>query len=331
METNVYYNFDTTNLSFLSVQRELAKQGIENNKFMLTLYDQSLQGLDPYNPTLTDEEKAKVIAECSINIWYFFREVVRVPIQGGGCNRFTLDLSSCAQIYLTAKRKNSWVTKSRMLFKTTLCQLLCIYVGIFPTLALRYKKERISIYTFNKRDRIHHEKVLIDLLPDYMRLINVNTYSISVPKIGWESERQYIVSDNIKIPTFVYLCEAEYIDNVDQLYKDILNLQKSDPNTLELYRTNYPYMSIIAEGTICDETRAVELINHSIRWDNDFYDLSDEELDNRSKIYDETELFHIDFEYYELGYNQDWYNRMVSVLNHDPDIVRREIDCKRKK
>lgn len=344
----LYYDFETTNFSFLSVHRELEKQGIRNNKFMLVLHDTSLLNIDPYNPKLTNEEKAKVMAECSINIWYFFREIVRLPVQGSrymvedddptsktfypesGYNRFTLDLSSCAQIYLAEKRKNSWVTKSRQLYKTTTCHLLCIYVGIFPPLGARYRKERINIYTFDKKDRINHEKFLLSALPDYMRLINVATYSVPVPKVG-STHRKYIISDTTyKVPTFVYFCEAEYIEDIDQLYKDVLDLQRGDPRTLELYKTNYPFMSIIAEGAICDETKAIELINNSMRWENVFYDFSNDDLDELTAHID-TELFHIDFEWYELGINQEWYDRMCTILNHDPDVIRREIDCKRKK
>ncbi|WP_304576729.1 hypothetical protein [Romboutsia ilealis] len=76
------YDTKTKNISFLQTSVDLAKLGIKNNKFFLKLYDQDLQGIDPYAPYLPDDVKFKIITECIRNPWYFLREVCRIPDQG---------------------------------------------------------------------------------------------------------------------------------------------------------------------------------------------------------------------------------------------------------
>lgn len=56
--------------------------GIENHMFLLALVNTNLKGVDPFSPDLTLDVQAEITAECKINPWYFFREVVRVPTSG---------------------------------------------------------------------------------------------------------------------------------------------------------------------------------------------------------------------------------------------------------
>ena len=73
----------TRNLSFLQTAKDLKILGIKNNVFFLQLFDPALQGIDPHNPHLPEEIQMRIINECLINPWYFLREVVRIPEQGG--------------------------------------------------------------------------------------------------------------------------------------------------------------------------------------------------------------------------------------------------------
>ena len=79
----VYYQLETSNKSFLEMHYFLKSQGIQNNKFFLVLYDRDLAGINPRDPNLNETMKAKILRECMINYWYFIREVVRMPDQGG--------------------------------------------------------------------------------------------------------------------------------------------------------------------------------------------------------------------------------------------------------
>ena len=79
----VYYQKNTTNKSFLDMHFYLKTAGITNNMFFLTLYDSDLLGIDPRDTRLNKFMKLKILKECTVNFWYFIREVIRIPDQGG--------------------------------------------------------------------------------------------------------------------------------------------------------------------------------------------------------------------------------------------------------
>ena len=53
---HVVVHNETTNESFIRLHHILKKMGIKNNKFFLALHDERLKNVDPYSPTLTDQE-----------------------------------------------------------------------------------------------------------------------------------------------------------------------------------------------------------------------------------------------------------------------------------
>ena len=63
-QRTVYYQTSTTNKSFLEMHYFLKDKGIKNNAFMLTLLDNDLAGVDPFDPNLNSMMKQKVFREC---------------------------------------------------------------------------------------------------------------------------------------------------------------------------------------------------------------------------------------------------------------------------
>lgn len=73
----------TTNKSFVRLASLYREMGIKNNSFMLALINKDLQGIDPFDPTLTLQTQLAIVYECKINAWYFFREILKAPAQAG--------------------------------------------------------------------------------------------------------------------------------------------------------------------------------------------------------------------------------------------------------
>jgi len=113
------YDINTQNRSFLKAASDLKKKNVKNNKFMLALYDESLSGVDPFNPNLTEAQKIAIFRECSINKWYYIREVVRVPVDGiiDGI-RYKLNLGNLTLSYLKSKNINQITILPRQHGKT---------------------------------------------------------------------------------------------------------------------------------------------------------------------------------------------------------------------
>ena len=83
MQFTITYDTNTKNQSFLDMHYFLKSIGIQNNAFFLAIYDTDLIGVDPRDPKLNVMMKKKIFLECQRNFWYFIREVVRIPDQGG--------------------------------------------------------------------------------------------------------------------------------------------------------------------------------------------------------------------------------------------------------
>ena len=63
------YHTKTSNKSFKAMYKYLKTMGLtgNSNKFFLALYDQSLQGVDPFDKDLTQEQKARILIETQRN------------------------------------------------------------------------------------------------------------------------------------------------------------------------------------------------------------------------------------------------------------------------
>ena len=81
VQQKIYYEFETTNQSFIDMHNYLKQKGIKNNAFFLILYDRGLAGVDPRDPNLTPEMKTRVLRECCCNYWYgnapYYGDIVR--------------------------------------------------------------------------------------------------------------------------------------------------------------------------------------------------------------------------------------------------------------
>ena len=99
------YDIHTKNLSFLKVSQLLRKYNVKNNKIMLTLYDENLVGVDPYRNDLSLETQFAIYRECCRNVWYFIREVVKIPANGAEIF-YELNLGNFTLTYLKLKNKN---------------------------------------------------------------------------------------------------------------------------------------------------------------------------------------------------------------------------------
>lgn len=110
------YNYNTKNQSFLEMSRFLQMSGVKNYNFMLA--QENLDLPDPYSIGLSEDEKEAIVKESQNNMWYFFREVLRIPSttasSGIGCTeQFGLNLCNMNMLYLMDLGANLYVLGSR--------------------------------------------------------------------------------------------------------------------------------------------------------------------------------------------------------------------------
>jgi hypothetical protein len=118
----------TKNISFLKLYKHLKDKGIKNNKFFLKLNNPDLLNVDPHSPTLTQLQKAQIAEEVMGNPWYFYREVVKIPVPGG-VKDFELHRGNLAMLWTMHMNVKSCTVLPRQNYKTisTVVGLLWVY------------------------------------------------------------------------------------------------------------------------------------------------------------------------------------------------------------
>ena len=143
----VYYQTSTTNQSFIDMSFQLKQKGIKNHRFFLALYDRRLVGVDPRDPHLPMELKAAIANECAHNFWYFIREVVRIPDQGGTVGsgkRYKLHRGNLALNFCLLNNWDIFMELPRQHGKTV--SAICWYLWVF-----NFRTSNSEIMFMNKK------------------------------------------------------------------------------------------------------------------------------------------------------------------------------------
>nr|DAY68574.1 MAG TPA: large terminase [Caudoviricetes sp.] len=312
----MYYNMETVNKSFIDFHLYLKEKGIKNNNFMLRLHDPSLANIDPFDPLLSEEMKSKIINECKINIWFYFREILRVPCQGGGKEMFELNRANCAAISLSCLRIGNWMQRSRST-KSTLDSLSILsYYGTF------FDDASILLSSKHKTDagmNLMKFTAIINYLPDYLYDVYCSTNS-TIRTVGLYSKDINIAKNLGRSLTspIIYFDDAEYI----KYLKTIIDSAEKCKETFKekQLKTFRIYTSTVNDNIDKD---LLEFIDKLPVWKDEFYDL------NYTLIVP-NELYFIKAKYNEIGYGEDYYKSMIVNLNKDWDIIRREVLLERK-
>ena len=128
-----YYDFGTSNASFLLTAKELKELGIKNWYFMLEVKFPNLgvQDIDPYDPNISADNIGKILVECKQNPWFFFREVSRVPVRGAGTLPLYLHRAGCAAIWCWLNSFDFELVQPRQTYKTTVITSIMSYAMLF--------------------------------------------------------------------------------------------------------------------------------------------------------------------------------------------------------
>lgn len=342
-----YIHKETTNQSFIDMHHYLKQQGIKNNDFFLALLDPGLAGVDPRDPSLSTSMKARIMNECRLNYWYFLREVVRIPMQGGNGlgDRYKLHRGNLAMNFLFTMNFNMFVEMPRQHGKTVAA--LCRYLWTYNFGTTN------SEIMFMHKDHQGSKKNLADLktyreaLPSYLRMDSTTGASgkqLKVPNTVVMIENPY---NHNKIKTFASARTQSAADNLGrgfttpmQYYDEFAFL----PYNGTIYsaatpaysrasdnarRNNAPYGILITTtpGDLLTEAGAYayEMRNSATKWSDRFYDMTPQELYELKASNTHSSFFLISFTYQQLGSGQEYFKNMVIDMQRDWAKIRREV------
>ena len=308
-------NYDTKNKSFLKVSKEI------NQTFMLELKNEKLKDVDPFDPKIRREDKMAVLLECSINPWYYLREIVRITTPQGELVPFKLDRSSCAQIWLFLLGYDSFTHKSRQLFKTGSVLGIISWVLLFKTESFDLVNISLdrSIMSLNKLND------LIYNLPSWITS-NIERSKYAIKNDTTESEAAIYKRDDFdflkpKIRFYKsnihFYDEFEFINNIEDIYANASVRNSVFGNIIT---------STLGDKKSESYKFARRILKSAVEWDESFY-IEYYRFGGKKRL-DEIikgRLVHIEYPFYMVTDYPEKYYLTNRIYINDEEKFKREV------
>jgi len=298
---------------------------------MLVLTQPELKGIDPHSKDLDTETKQKIVYECKVNPWYFFREVMRIGASGGDLLHFQLNRANLALIWLFLTDTNLFLTMPRQIGKTigTLSIVLwSMYVA----------GENINIGLFAKGNALRQENVdrlkeLRNNLPKYMYLAGPayntdNQEGLEYKKlhnkyltfVAIGDKRNSAAMGRGQSHAFQQWDEFGYFTNNKLAYESA----KSATNTAgrQVRAKGIPAANIITTtaGNLAspEGMYAYNIRNGCVRYTEKLFDCKNvEELKDLILNNGTSNMVYIEFSYKQLGKDDVWFREVTTGLSQD--------------
>jgi len=332
------YQINTTNESFLKLSIKLKDMGVKNNMFFLKLYDPSLQYVNPFDDNLSIETKQKIIQEIIINPWYYLRECVAIPEQGGeGGTPFVLHLANLASIYCTLNGIDHYSVYPYQTYRRASYNTLLHWLFMFggTTTEFRYMASSFSGFYNNMSRTLSQVAILPDYLSTIMNMVvhkrttmenflsrNV-IRQIENPKDRETAEQM----GNEAVGTIQYFDDFEHIPFVGEI------IESSAP---AMYKMRNEKTSGIKPCRIFTTTLGDPETNESaafgfrmqeqgLCWKPEMFDLTIDQLREQIKINSANDIVIIKVPYKEMGLDDAWFMNACRMCFNDAQRIRREV------
>lgn len=271
--------------SYKKVSNILKGYGVKNNDFMLKINDKDLEKVDAYDLHLSLVTQDKIIKECTNNIWYFLREIARIPIS----------LSGVAFIWAYLNRIDCWVTT--YVDDTTVS--VCLWLELW-TIFFGHRHTK-NISNIKKNEEVNIDTIFgcYKKLPQYIK----------------DREKKLLksrIKEESHIYDVVFYDEAESIPDIKTYYTSYDDQLISCKILLSKIK-DYNKES-------CKD--ATEIIDKCYRFDSSMYDV--DILDFKDNLYDDkyNGILHIEYTPYQNELGEEWYNSKREEISNDVKFLR---------
>jgi len=348
---NIYYDTETTNLTFLQVADDLRKLGIKNNKFFLRLNDVGLKGIDPHSPIVYKSEELiyRIINECMSNIWYYLREVAMIADQGNNKGaRYKLSRGNLAATWCFINSISHYFCIPRQCGKTQseISNILWAYLFGLTNSEMAFFAIDQDLTSVN----LNRLKVQRSLLPSYLQLNeevviddvlgtkdkavdNVRKIYNPMPKNtiytkGKASSKDKAVTmgRGLTLPLY-WFDEFDFTNYVDEI---VMAAGPSFVTASDNAIANNSIACRIMTSTPGDldsaaGKAAMNIINKMCRWSETYYDLGPEKTKEIISKNSDIGIVEIKYSYQQLGKDDAWFKKSCMSVGYDEIKIRREI------
>lgn len=345
---NVYYQMETSNKSFLDMHFFLKAKGIKNNKFFMILYDRDLAGVNPRDPNLNEMMKAKILRECMVNFWYFIREVVVIPDQGGtvgGGKRYNLHRGNLALNFGFILNWNMFLELPRQHGKTISAVIWYLWV-------YNYGTTNSEMMFMNKKHddskmNLARMKEIRAALPRYLRMDEVPGKDGKPMKVSDNVETMKNPYNNNKVSTKPGAKNKANANSIGRgctmpihwydeyafiLHNSIIYSAATPAfsTASKNARSNGAPYGILITTTPGDLTTpegmdAFETKNSAIEFREQYYDFNMKELQELKATNTDSSFFYMRFTYKELGSGEEYFKNICIEMKKNWPAIRREV------
>ena len=338
MKERCYIHSSTNNRSALKVSRILGAMGIKNCAFHLALTQKDLEYIDPHNLTDPSQElKLRILYECKVNPWYYFREVVRIPGAGTPL-QFKFNRGNLAMIWCFYAGIDNYQVQPRQTGKTMTTQSIMghvMYIGTTNFTVAMMTKDTTLL-----QDNVKRLKDVKDNLPEFLLNKNKLKDIENMQSLGYAAlnnrymtyvaQKEELAAEKLgrgnSIPV-AHIDEVEFFANLNITYPSLLaacSTASSQAKALGLPHANI--LTSTAGNLATPECQyALSLINQAMPFSEKFYDFKDrEELEEILKANSTNNMVYSQFSYQQLGFSEEWFKETVARTNATPDQIKRD-------
>lgn len=331
----------TTNRSFRRMVGVLRSMGIRNNLFHMCLYDPTLLRVNPHtldaDTDPTGDLRMRVAAECNRNVWYYLREVIRIPADGADPIPFILNRGNLSMTWCFCAHLDYSGTQPRQTGKTIGAISLTSWVMYLSgwNMTLGMLTHSADLVQGNvKRLKVMKEGLppyLIQASPldvdnkeglDYKALHNTyHTY------IGQKDRSAANRVGRGKTGPFLHVDEIGYIPNIKITFPAIM--ATTNTARMNAKRVGQPYTNLYTTTAADPQTEegkfAFELVTDAMPFTEKLYDCADLEATHAMvKANSVNNVVNGTFSYLQLGYTHEWFRNTIARNAVPPDEVERD-------
>lgn len=331
-------HYQTRNNSFLKVHLFLKKKGIKNNAFFLELLDESLADLDPFDEEhLTDEQKKRILIECTRNPWYFIRECV--SIANSGVSRYELSLGNLALTWACFNNINSYTILPRQCGKTFAAMTVLTWILYFGG----HNTEMVLVAQRDKNlnNNMGRIRSIRDNLPKYLILKDRRDRDgaelIDFKPLGNKITKQTTGTNETEADSngrglslaVIQGDEVSFCKHIGVFYKALVLAHTTTAKRAEMNNMPHFISLTTTAGYLNNEDGvwAHEFFLNSFSFSEELYDLPIDEVKSLIRNEAKVNYLAIEYQYWDLGKDDDYFEEQCRALNYDQDAIDREVLC----
>lgn len=339
------YDYETSNASFIALASILYRKGIKNYNFFLKIYDEDLIGVDPHDPSLSLEMKAKIIIECQRNFWYFAREVMMIP-ETGGAIRFKLHRGNLAAAWALCNNIPTYLVLPRQHGKTWLVLTFALWVFNFSSnyTNMLFMNKQLG----DSRLNLSRLKDAREELPDYLQMksgvnekgemkeirSNVDSATNGLKnRINVKaSARNPIAADELgrgMTVAWVWIDEVAFLQFNRIIYAAMIPAwRKAADSAMKKHRPVARILTTTPGDLAVDHGKFAWEIRDSAAWfDESLYDKDSDDVVTWMEKNSKNGYLYIEFMYYQLDHPDPdkWFELQCEDLLYDWPKIRREV------